>query len=79
MHAALDLWHLEAMGITPEARKRYGTGKGAVVAVVDTGVDCTHPELADADLRAREKITWSISFLARSYAVVPFSMEFAWP
>ena len=43
---AKDLWHLKAIGLEA-ARKRgfKGTGKGIVVAVLDTGVDASHPEL----------------------------------
>ena len=37
-------------------------------------VALARPEL----LRSREKITWSISPLARSYDVIPFSVKIAW-
>lgn len=42
-----DLWHLKAIRL-PALRKQgfKGTGKGMVVAVLDTGTDPTHPELA---------------------------------
>lgn len=39
---AADLWHLSRTGVTSRIR----TGRGAVVAVVDTGVDATHPEFS---------------------------------
>lgn len=43
---ARDLWHLKAIGLEA-ARKRgfKGSGKGVTVAVLDTGIDETHPAL----------------------------------
>ena len=42
-----DLWHLQSIGLAA-ARKRgfKGTGAGVTVAVLDTGIDPKHPELA---------------------------------
>jgi subtilisin family serine protease len=46
-----NLWHLGLIGLTA-ARKRArpfkGTGEGVTVAVLDTGVDASHPEIAHA-------------------------------
>jgi subtilisin family serine protease len=47
--SARDLWHLEAIGLaTGRAGKRLKeTGDGVTVAVLDTGIDATHTEVAD--------------------------------
>jgi Subtilase family len=49
--AAADLWHLGLVGLAA-ARKRKtpfkGTGQGVTVAVLDTGVEGAHPEIAHA-------------------------------
>jgi subtilisin family serine protease len=42
-----DLWHLADIGLGPEIRNRLTvTGEGVTIAVLDTGVDETHPEIA---------------------------------
>ncbi len=41
-----DLWHLRAIGLEAARAQGFtGTGQGITVAVLDTGVDATHPEL----------------------------------
>lgn len=40
------LWHLEAIGLIRARQNGYSiTGKGVTVAVLDTGIDASHPEL----------------------------------
>lgn len=49
-----DLWHLPAVGITPAVRKKLKvTGQGVTVAVLDTGIDGSHPEI-------QQKVTKSV-------------------
>jgi len=44
--SADSLWHLDAIGLTAAIRaNRSLTGKGVRIAVLDTGVDASHPEL----------------------------------
>ena len=56
-------------------RKKPGRKPGHPAAVRPT----PKPDrVIDVPLRSREKITWSICALARSYDVIPFSMKSAW-
>ncbi|MFJ1764739.1 S8 family peptidase [Amycolatopsis sp. NPDC088138] len=52
VHAALDR-SVPQIG-APEAWKAGYTGKGTTVAILDTGIDATHPDLADAVAQARD-------------------------
>jgi subtilisin family serine protease len=56
---ASDLWHLKAIGLEG-ARKRgfKGSGKGVAVAVLDTGIDSSHPEL---DGKVDEAYTFDVT------------------
>ena len=41
-----DLWHLEAIGLISNRANGFAyTGQGVTIAVLDTGIDPTHPEL----------------------------------
>jgi serine protease AprX len=46
--ASTDAWGVDKIG-APAVWKRGITGKGITVAVVDTGIDATHPDLDDLD------------------------------
>jgi hypothetical protein len=51
-------WHQEAIGLgAARTGNGCGTGKEVVVAVVDTGVDTTHPELCEVCAQEVEGIT----------------------
>jgi subtilisin family serine protease len=44
--SAKDRWHLAAVGLSTAQRKKLGvTGRGVTVAVLDTGIDASHPEI----------------------------------
>jgi len=56
---ASDLWHLEAIGLAGARERGFrGTGIGTVIAVLDTGIDPSHPELSG-------KVTQAVTFDAR--------------
>ncbi|MDZ8221880.1 S8 family peptidase [Nostoc sp. ChiVER01] len=55
-----DLWHLDAIALNIARQNGFtGTGKNITIAVLDTGIDSTHPEL-------QGKVTESYSFNDRS-------------
>jgi subtilisin family serine protease len=44
--SARDLWHLKAIGLEAARKQGFeGAGAAATVAVLDTGIDATHPDL----------------------------------
>lgn len=54
-----DLWHLEAIGLATARRNGFrGSGEGVTVAVLDTGITPTHPELSG-------KVTKTVTFDSR--------------
>lgn len=55
-----ELWHLDAIALNIARQKGFtGTGKSITIAVLDTGIDSTHPEL-------QGKVTESYRFNDRS-------------
>ncbi|MFN6462103.1 MAG: S8 family peptidase [Nostoc sp. DedVER02] len=55
-----ELWHLDAIALNIARQNGFtGTGKSITIAVLDTGIDSTHPEL-------QGKVTESYSFNDRS-------------
>ncbi|MEH1911299.1 MAG: S8 family serine peptidase [Nostoc sp.] len=55
-----ELWHLDAIALNIARQNGFtGTGKNITIAVLDTGIDSTHPEL-------QGKVTESYSFNDRS-------------
>src|SRR5262245_60642597 len=56
----LDLWHLDAIGLTAARQEGFtGTGRGVTVAELGTGADGKHPEL-------RGKIREAVAFDRRT-------------
>lgn len=42
-----DLWHLKAVGVETARKQGFsGTGANVTIAVLDTGIEATHPELS---------------------------------
>lgn len=53
-----DLWHLAAVGLDSARKEGFmGTGKGVTVAVLDTGIDSTHPQLNN---RVADAVTFNV-------------------
>ncbi len=45
-----------------QAFAKYGlTGKGVIVAILDRGIDYTHPDFRNADGTTRIKMMWDLS------------------
>jgi len=68
--AASDLWHLEAIGLAGARERGFrGTGMGTVIAVLDTGIAPSHPELGG-------KVTRAVTFDTRPavWAAQPMSL-----
>jgi subtilisin family serine protease len=38
-------WNMEMIGATPDEAHRRATGRGVTVAIIDTGVDASHPDI----------------------------------
>jgi subtilisin family serine protease len=56
--SSADLWHLRAIALeTARGRGFSGTGSGVNVAVLDTGIDETHPEI---DGRVASAVTFDV-------------------
>jgi subtilisin family serine protease len=65
-----DLWHLEAIGLEDARRQGFhGSGKNIVVAVLDTGIDDSHPELNGKVTRTCEfdRVNRQPQIVAQSY------------
>jgi subtilisin family serine protease len=63
--SASDLWHLQAIGLQAARSNGFqGTGAGVTVAVLDTGIDASHPELAG-------KVSDMVSFDVPNWQAVP--------
>lgn len=57
--ATRDLWHLKAIGLTrARGAKFVGDGAGVAVAVLDTGIDSSHPEFQGKTI---EMVTFDVN------------------
>ena len=64
-----ELWHLDAIALNIARQNGFtGTGKSITIAVLDTGIDSTHPEL-------QGKVTESYSFNDRSKQIQSISSQ----
>lgn len=60
-----ELWHLRAIGLDAARKEGFtGTGKNVTVAVLDTGIDPTHPELDS-------KVTGAYTFDVNAWEAQP--------
>ncbi len=60
-----DLWHLQAIGLQAARSDGFqGTGAGVTVAVLDTGIDASHTELAG-------KVSDMVAFDVQNWQAVP--------
>jgi len=58
LHMSESLYH----ACIPQAIAAYGlTGKGVAVAIIDSGIDYTHPDFRNADGTTRIKYLWDMS------------------
>jgi subtilisin family serine protease len=65
--SARHLWHLDAIGLEKAREQGFeGSGAGVTVAVLDTGVDATHPQL-DA------RVTGAYTFDVPQWEAVPMT------
>lgn len=58
------LWHLDAIGLTKGVRSKLGaSGAGVRVAVLDTGIDASHPEIAGhiAEAFTFDTANWTVA------------------
>ncbi|MEH2239716.1 S8 family peptidase [Nostoc sp.] len=64
-----ELWHLDAIALNIARQNGFtGTGKNITIAVLDTGIDSTHPEL-------QGRVTESYSFNDRSKQIQSTSSQ----
>lgn len=62
--SARHLWHLDAIGLTEVRAEGFeGSGAGVTVAVLDTGIDAAHPEMAGrvAGAHTFDVLDWGIT------------------
>lgn len=62
-----DLWHLKAIGLEAARLKGFNaTGNGVTIAVLDTGIDETHPELVG-------KVSKACTFDVNTWSNIPIN------